>query len=144
MPDIYLHHLVMHLHTTFCMLLKSLVPATVLTAIPTQYSSLGSKSVITSFEFSQLVVTIVFVSRSTSGHLTLSVGLYATEYVVGNPLLSSNVRVIQVTLISVALILVVLVIAGTSGTAGCGVLGWGRCVGKLGSSCDYICKHCTG
>ena len=90
-------HLVIHSHNIFCVLLKSLVPATVLAAIPTQYSSLGSKSLITSNEFSELVVKIVFVSRSTCGHVALSVGLYATEYTVGNPLLSSNVSCVQVT-----------------------------------------------
>ena len=100
------------------MLLKSPVPATVLAAIPMQYCSLGSRSLITSCEYSQLVVTIVFVSGFTSGHLALSEGWYATEYMVRNPLLSSNVRVVQVTLILVALILFMLVIAGTSGTVG--------------------------
>ena len=110
------YHFVVYLRNTFSVLLKSLVPATVVAAIPMQYCSLGSKSLITSCEFSELVVKIVFVSGFTSGHLALSEGLYATEYTVRNPLLSSNVRVVQVTLILVALILFVLVIAGTSGT----------------------------
>ena len=87
-----------------------------LAAIPTQYSSLGSESPITSCEFSELVFRIVFVSGSTFGHVVLSEGLYATEYEVRNPLLSSNVSCVQITLISVALILFALTIAGTSGT----------------------------
>lgn len=89
-----------------------------LAAIPTQYSSLGSKSSITSCEFSELVFRIVFVSGSTFGHVVLSEGLYATEYEVRNPLLSSNVSGVQITLISVAMILFALTIAGTSGTVG--------------------------
>ena len=116
--NIIIYHFVIHLHNTFSVLLKSPLPAIVLAAIPTQYCSLGSKSLITSCEFSELVVKMVFVSWSTSGHLALSVGLYATEYTVGNPLLSSNISCVQVTWISVALILFMLVIAGTSGTVG--------------------------
>ena len=68
-----------------------------LAAIPTQYFSLGSKLLITSCEFSELVVKMVYISGSTSGHVVLSQGLYATEYMVGNPLLSSNVSCVQVT-----------------------------------------------
>ena len=52
----------MHLHNTFSVLLKSPLPAIVLAAIPMQYCSLGSKSLIISCEFSELVVKMVFVS----------------------------------------------------------------------------------
>ena len=62
-----------YLQGTFCASLKSLVPAAVLAAIATQYSSLGSKLLITSCEFPECVTIIVFVSGSTSGHVALSV-----------------------------------------------------------------------
>ena len=97
MPATCLYHHVVNLHDTFCVLLKSPVPATVLAAILVQYSSLGSKSLIISCDFSKLVFKIVFVSGSTSGHMSLSVALYATMYKVRNPLLSCNVSCVQVT-----------------------------------------------
>lgn len=97
MPGVRLYPPVIHLHGTFCVLLKLLIPATVLAAIPTQYSRLGSKLLTTRCEFFELVVSIVFVSRSTLGQVVRSVAVYATEYKVGNPLLSSNVSWVQIT-----------------------------------------------
>ena len=109
--------ILMYLRGTFCASLKSLVPATVLAAIATQYSTLGSKLLITSCEFPECVTIIVFVLGSTSVHVVLSVPLKATVYESGNPLLSSSVSWFQFNQISVALTLLIFTIAGTSGTA---------------------------